>query len=341
MLPESAVISEFLNERYPEPPLWPDDPGERAAGRLLVFRFDDFSKPYYAFRRGEEGARERFEEELGFLDGLLEGPPWLSGRAFGLADVAFLPWVVRARDMLGISLDPWPALAAWLEPCVPSGRRSPPSSSSWPRCDPVERRHARGGRPPPGRRGYVVLDVRSTREFTGEVAAPCDPRPGRIPGARHFDLQELLAFTPEADPRAARAARGVGARHLLPLRLALRARRRDPALARLPGVELPRLLARVVAGRVAAGRGRLDGGEEGRAEPAAEVVPDVDPLARRLAKRLRVGDVVRVFAEPRLDLRCPDLGVELDAPRLARAGTPAVQTRLRASSTAPAGSSWV
>ena len=24
-----------------------------------------------------------------------------------------------------------------------------------------------------------------------------DPRPGRIPGARHFDLQELLAFTPE------------------------------------------------------------------------------------------------------------------------------------------------
>ena len=115
VLPESAVISEFLNERYPEPPLWPDDPGERAAGRLLVFRFDDFSKPYYALRRGEDGARERFEEELGFLDRLLEGPPWLSGRAFGLADVAFLPWVLRARDSLGISLEPWPALAAWLE----------------------------------------------------------------------------------------------------------------------------------------------------------------------------------------------------------------------------------
>ena len=43
ILPESAVIDEYLNERYPEPPLWPDDPGERAAGRLLVFRFDDFS----------------------------------------------------------------------------------------------------------------------------------------------------------------------------------------------------------------------------------------------------------------------------------------------------------
>ena len=115
ILPESAVINEFLNERYPEPALWPGDPGERAAGRLLVFRFDDFSKPYYALRRGDDGARERFEEELGFLDGLLEGPQWLSGRAFGLADVAFLPWVLRARDMLGISLEAWPALMAWLD----------------------------------------------------------------------------------------------------------------------------------------------------------------------------------------------------------------------------------
>ena len=114
-LPESAVIDEFLNERYPDPPLWPDDPGERAAARLLVFRFDDFSKPYYALRRGEEGARERFEDELGFLDSILAGMDWLSGRAFGLADVAFLPWLFRARTQLGIELGSWPALDAWVE----------------------------------------------------------------------------------------------------------------------------------------------------------------------------------------------------------------------------------
>ena len=41
--------------------------------------------------------------------------PWLSGRAFGLADVAFLPWLLRARDLLGIALEPWPALADWVE----------------------------------------------------------------------------------------------------------------------------------------------------------------------------------------------------------------------------------
>ena len=114
ILPESAVIAEYLNERYPEPPLWPDDPGERAAGRLLVFRFDDFSQPYYALRRGEDGAQQRFEDELAALDAVLAGTPWLSGRAFGLADVAFLPWLLRARDLLGIELDPWPALADWV-----------------------------------------------------------------------------------------------------------------------------------------------------------------------------------------------------------------------------------
>ena len=58
---------------------------------------------------------ERFEEELGFLDAMLQGVPLLSGRAFGLADIAFLPWLLRARDLLGISLEPWPALADWVE----------------------------------------------------------------------------------------------------------------------------------------------------------------------------------------------------------------------------------
>jgi len=114
ILPESAVIAEYLDERYPEPPLWPEDPGERAAGRLLVFRFDEFSQPYYALRRGEDGARQRFEEELAALDSVLAGTPWLTGRAFGLADVAFLPWLLRTPDLLGIELTPWQALDDWL-----------------------------------------------------------------------------------------------------------------------------------------------------------------------------------------------------------------------------------
>jgi thiosulfate/3-mercaptopyruvate sulfurtransferase len=48
-----------------------------------------------------------------------------------------------------------------------------------------------------GEDGYVLLDVRSRGEFTGESVAPCDPRPGRIPGARHLDVHELFTLAPE------------------------------------------------------------------------------------------------------------------------------------------------
>ena len=115
VLPESAVIDEYLEERYPEPALWPADAAERAFGRLLVFRFDELSKPYYALRREEEGARERLDAQLAKLNAVLDGRPYLSGRDFGLADVAYVPWIVRARDRMGVELGRFGALAAWLE----------------------------------------------------------------------------------------------------------------------------------------------------------------------------------------------------------------------------------
>ena len=114
VLPESAVIDEYLNERYPDPPLLPEDPGERALARVLVFRFDDLSRPYYALRRGEEGARLRFDAQLARLDELLERQTYLTGRDFGLADVAYVPWILRARDPMGVDLEPYVSLSGWL-----------------------------------------------------------------------------------------------------------------------------------------------------------------------------------------------------------------------------------
>ena len=126
VLPESAVIGEYLEERYPDHPLLPPDPGERAAARLIVFRFDGaLGDPYYAFRRGEAGAREELAGALGSLDALLSSTTFLTGRAFGLADVAYLPWLLHLRDLLDVSLEPYPTILRWLATCSerPSAKR--------------------------------------------------------------------------------------------------------------------------------------------------------------------------------------------------------------------------
>ena len=52
----------------------------------------------------------------------------------------------------------------------------------------------------------VLLDVRTQGEFDGTVGYPCDPVQGHIPGAIHFELDELMAA---ADPVAALRERGI------------------------------------------------------------------------------------------------------------------------------------
>jgi glutathione S-transferase len=100
VLPESDVIMAYHEERYPEPALLPDDVVERARARLAVRRFDDdLGRDYYAFRRGEPN------ELAARLDALRLGQSLY-------ADLAYAPWVIRARDLLGVTLPD--RLEAWL-----------------------------------------------------------------------------------------------------------------------------------------------------------------------------------------------------------------------------------
>jgi glutathione S-transferase len=92
VLPESEVIMAYLDERFPDPPLLPADPRARAEARLRVHRFDrSLGADYYAFRRGDANELTARLDSLQLDDSLY-------------ADLAYAPWVIRARDMLGVEL---------------------------------------------------------------------------------------------------------------------------------------------------------------------------------------------------------------------------------------------
>lgn len=48
----------------------------------------------------------------------------------------------------------------------------------------------------------VLLDVRSLAEYTGSLGAPCDPRQGHVPGARHLEVMTLIEAHDAAAVRA-------------------------------------------------------------------------------------------------------------------------------------------
>jgi glutathione S-transferase len=103
-LPESEVIMGYLDEIQPERPLLPATPAERARARLLVYRFDDLlGDDYYAFRRDEPN------DLVGKLEQLEVGQS-------AFVDFAFAPWVIRARETLGVDLPE--RLDAWLADLV-------------------------------------------------------------------------------------------------------------------------------------------------------------------------------------------------------------------------------
>ena len=100
VIADAVAICGYLEELHPDPPLLPADPVERARARLLVHRFDaNLGDDYYAYRRGDAN------DLAGSLERLEVGQSLY-------ADVAYVPWVIRVRDMLGVSLPP--AISSWL-----------------------------------------------------------------------------------------------------------------------------------------------------------------------------------------------------------------------------------
>ena len=134
---ESTVINEYLEEAYPQPPMLPRDPYERARIRMLEDTTDQYfyaairdlrsarfeyappflipKKPAEVDPRVVEEAKARVHEHLARLERELAGRTWFGGEIFSLADAALAPPLTSSLPLLGILPDSkYPNIAAWV-----------------------------------------------------------------------------------------------------------------------------------------------------------------------------------------------------------------------------------
>ena len=124
---ESCIINEYLDEKYPNPPLMPKDPYLRGRGRVLVdYALNYMHEPYWALR-GEmlkpEAARDAttVAEKRRVLTNLfLYMEAALGDKAYflgdlSLTDIAILPRLLRMESYGALPSPSLPRLGAWLE----------------------------------------------------------------------------------------------------------------------------------------------------------------------------------------------------------------------------------
>jgi glutathione S-transferase len=124
---ESCIINEYLDEKYPAPPLMPKDPYRRGRGRVLIdYGLNYLHEPYWALR-GEilkpqternaailEDTRRALRDRLRYLEDALADKPYFLGE-FSLCDIALAPRFLRMETYGGLPALELPRLGAWLK----------------------------------------------------------------------------------------------------------------------------------------------------------------------------------------------------------------------------------
>ncbi|HJW69375.1 MAG TPA: glutathione S-transferase family protein [Candidatus Binatia bacterium] len=125
---DSTIILEYLEDRWPTPPLLPVGAGERARVRMLEELCDTYFEAINwaifeirVFQRATGDLAERLEARAAgqragcnaYLERALAGRPYFNGSAFGWGDLAVVPFV-QAAAITGSPPAEGSALAAWL-----------------------------------------------------------------------------------------------------------------------------------------------------------------------------------------------------------------------------------
>ena len=127
VLYESCIINEYLNEKYPNPPLMPADLGKRAKARILTdYGLAHLDGPYQKLRMETtkdpkeqnpqviDAAKSDLRKLLQHLEKEIDDQPYLVGD-FSLVDAALLPRFTRLEGF-GVLPDPsLPKLGKYLQ----------------------------------------------------------------------------------------------------------------------------------------------------------------------------------------------------------------------------------
>ena len=107
VLYQSNIIMEYLDERFPHPPLLPVYPVARAKSRLMMFRIDhDWYKlmqDVQANDKSSDAARKELFENLIVLAPIFGNMPYFMSEEFSLVDCYLAPLLWRL-PALGIEL---------------------------------------------------------------------------------------------------------------------------------------------------------------------------------------------------------------------------------------------
>jgi glutathione S-transferase len=115
---ESAIIDEYLDEKFPQVRLMPADLLHRAKARIWI---DYFSSRLHAAAsdithdRNPEKAQQRLQQYLTDLDREMAGKDYLVDDQYSLADVSFIPFYTR-RERYHVTIDDnYPNVKRWAE----------------------------------------------------------------------------------------------------------------------------------------------------------------------------------------------------------------------------------
>jgi RNA polymerase-associated protein len=107
VLYETAVVAEYLDERYPHPPLMPIDPLSRARLRLAIVRMErdwlPLAEQCAGSGKNSEAARKKLREALMGALPLFKAAKFFLNPEMSLADCALAPLIWRLQA-LGVSL---------------------------------------------------------------------------------------------------------------------------------------------------------------------------------------------------------------------------------------------